>query len=395
MNMGNPPMNMGANVPCVNLPPGLSQQMCLSLGIEPEHITNQVFVANLDYKVNGRKLTEIFKMAGNVTSVDVKEDKEGNSRGMAVVKFEHAIEAVQAISMFHNQVLYDRVLTVKMDKHGDIGSQQLPNKLPSGLKSIGLGLGQGGQPVSATQLTQGNSLMNNTSMGAMGSNMGGMGAMGGMGGMNTNAMTSNLGGMGLNMPNLAGSGGMASSMGGMGGMGSSGVSMGGSLGGNTSGFDSMGSMGMGDMSTSMGGLSSSSLGGSMSGLDAFSGASNLGGAGRSGSGLMGSSSSAPIGGSSMTSRLSTGGSGAGGMFEETCTVFVRNLPFSVTWQNLRDQFKECGDVKFAELKTDEQGRSKGYGTVRFAVPEEARRAVNLMNGFRMQGRQIEVRLNKV
>lgn len=88
--------------------------------------------------------------------------------------------------------------------------------------------------------------------------------------------------------------------------------------------------------------------------------------------------------------------GGGNMgLEETCTIFVRNLPFTLTWQNLRDQFKDCGDVKFAELKTDENGRSKGYGTVRFGTPEDARRAVNLMNGTRIQGRQIEVRLNKV
>ena len=58
----------------------------------------------LDYKVTTRKLKEIFKMAGNVVAAELKEDKEGNSRGMGVVKFDHAMEAVQAISMFHNQV---------------------------------------------------------------------------------------------------------------------------------------------------------------------------------------------------------------------------------------------------------------------------------------------------
>ena len=37
-----------------------------------------------------------------------------------------------------------------------------------------------------------------------------------------------------------------------------------------------------------------------------------------------------------------------------------------------------GDVKFAELKTDENGRSKGFGTVRFGTPEDARRAVSIL-----------------
>ena len=43
-------------------------------------------------------------MAGNVVATELKEDKDGNSRGMGVIKFDHPMEAVQAISMFHNQV---------------------------------------------------------------------------------------------------------------------------------------------------------------------------------------------------------------------------------------------------------------------------------------------------
>ena len=72
-------------------------------------------------------------MAGNVQSAEIKEDKDGKSRGMGIVKFEHPMEAVQAISMFNNQVLYERTMTVKMDKHGDnaLTAQQVPNRLPS------------------------------------------------------------------------------------------------------------------------------------------------------------------------------------------------------------------------------------------------------------------------
>ena len=49
----------------------------------------------LDYKVSARKVRDIFKMAGTVVDVELKEDQDGKSRGMAVVKFEHPIEAVQ------------------------------------------------------------------------------------------------------------------------------------------------------------------------------------------------------------------------------------------------------------------------------------------------------------
>ena len=56
--------------------------------------------------------------------------------------------------MFNGQVLYDRNMTVKMDKMGDTAysPQQIPNKLPSGLQGIGMGLGSGGAPVNLQQL---------------------------------------------------------------------------------------------------------------------------------------------------------------------------------------------------------------------------------------------------
>lgn len=51
-----------------------------------------------------KKLKEVFRLAGRVVRVDLPYDKEGRSRGFAVVEFDHPVEAVQAISMFHNQV---------------------------------------------------------------------------------------------------------------------------------------------------------------------------------------------------------------------------------------------------------------------------------------------------
>ena len=56
--------------------------------------------------------------------------------------------------MFNGQMLYDRNMTVKMDKMGDASyaPQQIPNKLPSGLQGIGMGLGSGGAPVNIQQV---------------------------------------------------------------------------------------------------------------------------------------------------------------------------------------------------------------------------------------------------
>ena len=43
------------------------------------------------------KLEEVFRIAGNVIEAEIKTDHDGKSRGMGIVRFEHPIEAVQAI----------------------------------------------------------------------------------------------------------------------------------------------------------------------------------------------------------------------------------------------------------------------------------------------------------
>lgn len=97
----------------------------------------------MDYKVDKKKLKEVFRLAGKVQRVDLSSDRDGKSRGFAVLEYDHPVEAVQAISMFHNQILYDRVMTVRMDREGDKASL----KLPEGLKGIGMGLGLNGEPL--------------------------------------------------------------------------------------------------------------------------------------------------------------------------------------------------------------------------------------------------------
>ncbi|ELK05443.1 Myelin expression factor 2 [Pteropus alecto] len=85
----------------MNLPPSILNNP----NIPPEVISNlqagrlgsTIFVANLDFKVGWKKLKEVFSIAGTVKRADIKEDKDGKSRGMGTVTFEQAIEAVQAI----------------------------------------------------------------------------------------------------------------------------------------------------------------------------------------------------------------------------------------------------------------------------------------------------------
>ncbi|KAI9347724.1 hypothetical protein BDR26DRAFT_799469 [Obelidium mucronatum] len=67
------------------------------------------------------------------------------------------------------------------------------------------------------------------------------------------------------------------------------------------------------------------------------------------------------------------------------------FPYSAGWQDLKDLFRNAGNVIRADIPTDYQGRSKGFGTVTMGTVEEARKAIGMYNGFEWNGRRIEVR----
>lgn len=62
------------------------------------------------------------------------------------------------------------------------------------------------------------------------------------------------------------------------------------------------------------------------------------------------------------------------------------LPWSTTWQQLKEIFQEY-NVKYADVKMGFDGRSRGYGIVRFDSEEEAYAALAL-NGYNLDGREI-------
>uniref|UniRef100_A0AC34FSM5 RRM domain-containing protein n=1 Tax=Panagrolaimus sp. ES5 TaxID=591445 RepID=A0AC34FSM5_9BILA len=124
---------------------GLSPTFLGQLNIKPP-LVNRVFVTNIPYNCGVGKLYDIFSLAGRITWFDLQLDSEGKTKGMAIIQFSHPIEAVQAISMLNNQRLFDRTLSVKMDRFDkDIPRQD--GELPAGLRAIGMGLGSGGQPL--------------------------------------------------------------------------------------------------------------------------------------------------------------------------------------------------------------------------------------------------------
>uniref|UniRef100_A0A8C6TE46 Myelin expression factor 2 n=1 Tax=Neogobius melanostomus TaxID=47308 RepID=A0A8C6TE46_9GOBI len=92
-----------------------------------------------------------------------------------------------------------------------------------------------------------------------------------------------------------------------------------------------------------------------------------------------------------------GGSGSGhmsgGMSNNRSSGAKRDLPYDLTWQKLKDKFSNCGQVMYAEIKM-ENGKSKGCGTVRFDTPETAENACRLMNGTKINGRDVDVRIDR-
>lgn len=72
-------------------------------------------------------------------------------------------------------------------------------------------------------------------------------------------------------------------------------------------------------------------------------------------------------------------------------LFIGNLDYTVTSEDLRDAFGKIGNVIDAVVITDrETRRSRGFGFVEFATAEEAEKAVKELNGSELKGRKINV-----
>ncbi|XP_064424666.1 heterogeneous nuclear ribonucleoprotein M isoform X1 [Latimeria chalumnae] len=467
--------NMGVAPGMINIPPNIMDNpnmVNLIQALQAGRLGSTIFVANLDYKVGWKKLKEVFSMAGTVVRADVLEDKSGKSRGMGTVSFEQPVEAVQAISMFNSQLLFDKPMHVKMDEksmpRSDSFSQDRP-QLPRGLGGIGMGLGPGGQPLGT------NTMGRDMGMGNMGSGRGVAGMEssygGGMDGLSQfssglNRMTG--GGM-----NMSGNMGMGSSMDRMGlgmdrmssgldrmatGVGSGidrmSQGMGTSLSlsmdrsgldrmstcldmldrmssnidrmgtgmdrigsglerrsfemdrigsGMVSDIDRMGAMGMDRMGSGMDRMGNIGMG--LGGVERMGTGMGVGNVSASMVSGMGSAMGLAMGGGFDRSMdmdrtafggnygTSMAGGASAGLSRKGCQIFVRNLPFDFTWKKLKDEFNECGRVQYAEIKM-ENGKSKGCGVVRFESPQVAERACRLMNGIKLNGREIDVRLDR-
>ncbi len=76
---------------------------------------------------------------------------------------------------------------------------------------------------------------------------------------------------------------------------------------------------------------------------------------------------------------------------ETNKLFIGGLSWGLDWQEVKDVFKEYGEVTFVKvIKDRETGRSKGFGFVEFSNIEDAIKAKEAMDGAEVDGRTIKV-----
>jgi|SRR5689334_28826 len=74
-------------------------------------------------------------------------------------------------------------------------------------------------------------------------------------------------------------------------------------------------------------------------------------------------------------------------------LFVGNLSFNTTENDLQDAFAAHGTVLEANLMVDRMsGRPRGFGFVTMSTPEEAQNAIQAMHGKDLDGRALTVNI---
>eukprot|EP00929_Paragymnodinium_shiwhaense_P009035 TRINITY_DN113061_c0_g1_i1.p1 TRINITY_DN113061_c0_g1~~TRINITY_DN113061_c0_g1_i1.p1 ORF type:complete len:232 (-),score=67.51 TRINITY_DN113061_c0_g1_i1:279-881(-) len=103
------------------------------------------------------------------------------------------------------------------------------------------------------------------------------------------------------------------------------------------------------------------------------------------------------GGSKGGGKGGKGGKGKGGFRvgpdDKGRLLYVGNLPFKAAWQELKDMFREYGEVIHVDIARDPEGWSRGFATVLYKEQKEAKAAIRGLNEQEFMGRPMLVRLD--
>lgn len=80
----------------------------------------------------------------------------------------------------------------------------------------------------------------------------------------------------------------------------------------------------------------------------------------------------------------------GDEYEDSGRLFVRNLTFSCTEDEIKSIFGAFGPVTTVHLPLDPEKKSKGFGFVQFVIPEQAQKAREELDGSSFQGRLLHI-----
>ncbi|XP_020808537.1 heterogeneous nuclear ribonucleoprotein M isoform X2 [Drosophila serrata] len=95
-----------------------------------------------------------------------------------------------------------------------------------------------------------------------------------------------------------------------------------------------------------------------------------------------------------------GGGGGGGSNNirdrsrerRNCRVYISNIPYDYRWQDLKDLFRRIvGSIEYVQLFHDESGKARGCGIVEFKDPENVQKAMEKMNRYEVNGRELVVK----
>ena len=76
-------------------------------------------------------------------------------------------------------------------------------------------------------------------------------------------------------------------------------------------------------------------------------------------------------------------------------LYIGNLPYGVTEEDIRAKFSEFGELAKIDLIMDRfTGESKGFGFIEYASNSDADKAIKSMNGAQFGGRILKVNQSK-
>ena len=77
-------------------------------------------------------------------------------------------------------------------------------------------------------------------------------------------------------------------------------------------------------------------------------------------------------------------------------LYVGNLSYGATEDELAEEFKKVGNVASAKIITDRfSGKSRGFGFVEMATAEDGEKAISALNGKDFKGRALVVNQARV